>query len=62
MARQTVPAGRPGCVQTPEALQTSSVQLLPSSPHGTNGVDWQASVASLQVAVQSVAAAQGSPA
>jgi hypothetical protein len=46
----------------PDALHTSSVHALPSSPHGTNGVDSQTSLVSLQVVWQSVAAEHGSPA
>src|SRR5262249_11015808 len=61
-ARHTVPAARGGWVQTPEPLQTSSVQVFPSSPHGTNGVDSHGLSGSLHVACQSVDATHGSPA
>src|SRR5262245_23200520 len=59
--RHTVPPGSGGWVQVPEPLQTSLVHALPSSPQGTNGVDSHASVVSLQVVWQSVAAAHGLP-
>src|SRR5262249_30081672 len=48
-ARQTVPAARGGWVHTPEPLQTSSVQVFPSSPQGTSGVDSHALSVSLHV-------------
>jgi hypothetical protein len=60
--RQTVPLACGGCVHVPEPLHTSSVHALPSSPHGTNGVETQVFAFSSHVARQSGDAVHGSPA